>query len=264
VIASSVSVRARLFAMQREIAGTREVELQLPAGSTLDDAWNEVVRRFPSLRPGRPYLRFARNGEYAEPEAILRDHDEVAFIPPVSGGARPFDPVPGADEIEPFRRLELTHASLDGVLVAELVRSVEHPRIGGIAAFLGVTRETPGTPAPGEEEEAARHAGARVLGLDYEAFEELALRVLAEIADEVAARFGVVRVAIVHRVGSVAVGESSVAIVAGAPHRGEAFAAARYAIDELKARAPIWKSERFADGAVWIGQAARVRAERVG
>lgn len=246
-VASRVAVRARLFAMQRELAGTRELRLELPSGSTLEAAWDDVVRRFPTLAPGRPYVRFALNGEYAEPDEALHEGDEIAFIPPVSGGG----------DAEPFRRLELTESPLDDALLGELVRAVSHPRIGGIVAFLGVTRETPGTPAPGEEAEAARHAGARVLGLEYEAFEELARRVLAQIADEVAERFGVSRLAIVHRVGAVAVGEASVAIVAGAPHRDAAFRAARYAIDELKARAPIWKSERFADGAVWIGAPAR-------
>lgn len=248
-VASRIAVRARLFAMQRELAGTRELHLELPAGSTAEGAWDEVTRRYPALAPGRPYLRFARNGEYAEPDAELRDGDEVAFIPPVSGGDRA--------DVEPFRRLEITEAALEGALLGELVAAVSHPRLGSIVTFLGVTRETPGTPAPGEEAEASRHAGARVLGLDYEAFDELALRVFHQIADEIAGRFGVARLAIVHRTGRVAVGEASVAIVAGAPHRAEAFAAVRYAIDELKARAPIWKSERFADGNVWIGAPAR-------
>jgi molybdopterin synthase catalytic subunit len=93
--------------------------------------------------------------------------------------------------------------------------------------------------------------------LTYEAHEQMALRVLAAIADEIAARFGVERLAIVHRSGEVPLGEASVAIVAVAPHRDAAFAAARYAIDETKARAPIWKAERFADGHVWIGEPAR-------
>lgn len=259
-VATTIAVRARLFAMQRELAGTRELRVELPAGSTAQAVWDEVERRFPELAPGRPYLRFARNGEYAEPETEVRDGDEVAFIPPVSGGAaRVASKAAGVDEasVEPFRRLEITDAPLEGSLLGELIAAVSHPRIGGIVTFLGVTRETPGTPAPGEESEAARHAGARVLGLDYEAFDELAMRVLAEIADEVAARFDVVRLAMVHRVGAVAVGEASVAIVAGAAHRAAAFDAARYAIDELKARTPIWKSERFAEGNVWIGAPAR-------
>jgi molybdopterin synthase catalytic subunit len=99
-----------------------------------------------------------------------------------------------------------------------------------------------------------------VLALDYEAYEPLARRVMDEIAEEIEQRFGVRRIALVHRVGHVPLGEASVAVVVAAPHRGAAFDACRYAIDELKARAPIWKSERFADGSVWIGQPARVNA----
>jgi molybdopterin synthase catalytic subunit len=248
-VASKIAVRARLFAMQRELAGTRELRLELPVGSTAGAAWDEVERRYPVLRPGRRYVRYARNGEYAPEDTELRDGDEIAFIPPVSGGES--SPIP------PFRRFEITERSLDHGLSEELAAAVAHPRLGGIVTFLGVTRETPGTAAPGEEEAAARHAGSRVLGLDYEAFDALAVRVLEEIADEVAARFDVVRLAIVHRVGPVPVGEGSVLVVAGAPHRAAAFEAARYAIDELKARAPIWKSERYADGSVWVGAPVR-------
>ncbi len=130
--------------------------------------------------------------------------------------------------------------------------------------FLGRTRVTPGTPAPGQESEAAKHAGARVEGLEYEAFEPMAIEVLGQIADEIEARFGVERLAIVHRTGAVPPGEASILVVAAAPHRDAAFAAARFAIDETKARAPIWKAERFADGRVWIGAPARAAAEDEG
>ena len=255
-----LTVRARLFAVQRELARTREIRLVLPDGATVEDAWSEVVRRFPILAPGRPYLRFARNGEYAEPGSTLTNGDEVAFIPPVAGGAA--DAQAAMSGAEPLRRLEVTARAVDDVLLGELRAAVSHPRLGALVTFLGVTRETPGTPAPGEEDEAARHAGQAVLGLEYEVFEALAQRVLAEIADEIEQRYGVRRLAIVHRTGEVPVGEASVVIVAGAEHRAAAFDACRYAIDELKARAPIWKSERFADGSVWIGQPARTGAER--
>ncbi len=128
---------------------------------------------------------------------------------------------------------------------------------GGVVVFVGRTRLTPGTPAPGQEAEAARHAGRNVEELEYEAFEPMALAVLGQIADEIEARFDVRRVAIVHRTGAVPLGQPSVVVVAVAPHRDAAFAAARYAIDETKARAPIWKAERFVDGHVWIGDVAR-------
>lgn len=255
-----LAVRARLFAIQRELAGSREIQLVLPPGATVEDAWSDLVRRFPVLAPGRPYVRFARNGEYTEAQAPLADGDEIAVIPPVSGGSA-IPPVSGGAAIESFRRLELTADPLDDALVDALRAVVAHPRVGAIVTFVGVTRETPGNPAPGEEDEAGRHAGQAVLGLEYEAFDELARRVLEAIADEVAGRFDVRRLAIVHRTGAVAVGEASVAIVVAAAHRDAAFEACRYAIDELKARAPIWKSERFADGSVWIGQPARSAVE---
>lgn len=134
---------------------------------------------------------------------------------------------------------------------------------GAVAIFVGQTRRSPGTPAPGQEAEAEQHAGQRVKALTYEAFEPMAIAVLEEIAVEIEARFGVRRLAIAHRTGTVAVGESSVIIVAASPHREEAFAACRYAIEELKARAPIWKAEQFRDGSVWLGAPARSGPEPV-
>jgi molybdopterin synthase catalytic subunit len=141
--------------------------------------------------------------------------------------------------------------------LAELRAAVATDADGAVVTFLGRTRETPGTPAPGQEAEAERFAGQRVVGLDYEAYEAMAIATLEAIADEIAARFGVHRLAMVHRTGEVRVGDASVAIAVAAAHRGPAFDACRYAIEELKARAPIWKSERFEDGSVWLGAPAR-------
>ena len=142
-------------------------------------------------------------------------------------------------------------------MLDELRAEVASAADGAVVAFVGQTRVSPGTPAPGQEAEAERFAGQVVTGLSYEAFEPMALSVLEDIADEIEARLGVRRLALVHRVGDVAVGASSVLIVVAAAHRAEAFEACRYAIEELKARAPIWKSERFADGSVWLGAPAR-------
>ena len=241
-------IRVRLFARQRELAGTREVVLELADGSTIEDAWAALAGVHPAIADGRPYVRFARNGEYAAADEPLADGDEVACIPPVSGGA--------AAGGRPGRILELATAPLPADLGRALADRLATPADGAVVIFEGRTRETPGTPAPGEEAEARRHAGRRVQALEYEAFEPLALRVLGEIADAVAARFGVERVAIVHAVGDVPLGAVSVVVVACAPHRDAAFDAARLAMDETKARAPIWKAERFADGRVWIGSPA--------
>jgi len=238
-----VKVRVRLFAMQRELAGRREVELELPAGASIETAWRALVDVHPGLAPGRSAVRFARNGVYAEPAEVLAEGDELACIPPVSGGAG--------------RIIELRHEPFGLEILAELGERLATDADGALCGFIGRTRATPGTPAAGQEAEAARHVGRQVAGLEYEAHETMAARVLEAIADEIEARFGVERIAIVHRLGSVPLGAVSVAVVAAAAHRDAAFEAARYGIDELKGRAPIWKAEEFADGHVWIGSPAR-------
>jgi molybdopterin synthase catalytic subunit len=244
-----IGVRLRLFARQRELVGAREVTLDLPAGATIQAAWEALVDRHPVVADARPWMRFARNGEYVDPATALSDGDEVACIPPVSGGED--DPGPAA------RILELREAPFGPAILAELTDRLAVSADGAVVGFLGVTRETPGTPAPGEEAEAARYAGRHVRSLEYEAHEAMVLATFERIADEIDARFGVRRVAMVHRTGNVPLGEPSIAIVACSPHRGAAFDAARYAIEETKARAPIWKAEQFDDGHVWIGEPAR-------
>jgi molybdopterin converting factor subunit 1 len=239
-------IRVRLFAIQRELAGTREVALEMPEAATIEDAWAAVVERFPALAPGRAYVRFARNSAYAAAETSLADGDELALIPPVSGGSA------GS-----LRILELREDSFGPAILEELIARLLVPEDGAVVAFLGVTRSSPGTPAPGQAAEATHHAGRSVEALEYEAHPTMTILTLEAIADEIRDRFEVDRVAIVHRLGEVPLGEASVAIVACAHHRDAAFEAARYAIDETKARAPIWKAERFADGHVWIGEPAR-------
>lgn len=261
-----LQVRVRLFAMQREKAGTKELRLELPLGSTVEDAWAAVVEVVPALAPGRSSLRFAVNGDYSDPSRPLADGDEIACIPPVSGGSGDeeartgLDPASSPDGVSRDGRgriLEIRAAPFPEGLASELSERLATAEDGGVVVFIGRTRITPGTPAPGQETEAEAHAGREVRGLAYEAFEPMAVDVLGEIADEIETRFGVRRIAIIHRTGEVPLGETSVLVVAAAPHRDAAFDAARYAIDETKARAPIWKAERFTDGHVWIGDTAR-------
>jgi molybdopterin synthase catalytic subunit len=242
-------VDVRLFAMQRVQAGRRNHVLELPDGADVAAAWDALIATFPSFAASAESVRFARNGRYVGPDEPLAGGDELAVIPPVAGGEEEDD--------SRLRRIEVRDEPIDDVFLGNLRRQVATPADGAVVLFVGQTRDTPGTPAPGQEEEAARFAGQRVEGLSYEALEPMVLSVLGEIADEIEQRFGVCRVAIIHRVGEVAVGESSVAIAVAAAHREGAFAACRYAIEELKARAPIWKVERFADGSVWLGQTAR-------
>jgi molybdopterin converting factor subunit 1 len=274
-------IRVRLFAMQRELVGAREVTVEVPAGARVGDAWSALVALHPALEGSGSVVRFALNSEYADPAAPLGEGDELACIPPVSGGASSggassgrssggaasdgpdSDPDDDPDDgSEPTARIfELRPDPFDASILAELADRLATPEDGAVVGFVGRTRVTPGSPAPGQEADLERFAGSRVERLEYEALEPMALRVFGQIADEIADRFGVTRLAIVHRTGVVPLGDASVAIVAVSPHRGEAFDAARYAMDEVKARAPVWKAEHFADGHVWIGDPARTGPE---
>jgi molybdopterin synthase catalytic subunit len=198
-----MQVRVRLFAGLRERAGASELELELPEGAVVGDA----LDRMAALTNGVPVV-MAVNHEYADREAPLRGGDEVALIPPVSGGAvnTPYIGITG----EP---LELDR----------LIELVTDPRAGAVVTFLGVTREVP--------------------ALEYEAYAEMAEPEMAEIVRRAIERHGLCAAAAEHRVGTVALSEASVAIAVSAPHREAAFAGAREIIDELKARVPIWKKE---------------------
>lgn len=239
-----MTIRIRLFAMLRERAGWRERTFELAQGARVADAWQALAGDVPTLAGYAEVVRFARNGAYARPDDQLAAGDELAIIPPVAGGS--------AEREERLLRCELTAEPIADELLAQLRRSVPTPANGALVLFVGQTRATPGPPSPGEESAAADHAGQPVEALDYEAFEEMALPVLREIGDEIEQRYGVRRLAIIHRSGTVRLAEPSVVIAAAAAHRAAAFDACRYAIEQLKARAPIWKRERYANGAVWV------------
>jgi molybdopterin synthase catalytic subunit/molybdopterin converting factor small subunit len=210
-----VRVVVRLFAGLREQAGTDRRELVLGDDAVLADVW-------PALELGDepPGLLYAVNRAYAEPAQPLADGDEVALIPPVSGGA--------------FR---LTQGPVN---LTSVVVEVVDERAGAIATFLGTVR--------------AQSRGRDVLALEYEAYEEMAEEVMAEIAEELRSRYDLCKVAISHRLGRVEVGETSVAIAVSAPHRQDALAACADAIDALKARVPLWKKELYEGGEEWIGR----------
>jgi MoaE-MoaD fusion protein len=241
-----VEIRVRLFAMQRQQLGWRDRVVEVPDAATVWDAWLALVASYPELGAAGGSIRFARNGAYVDAAEQLAEGDELALIPPVAGGSR-----------ESHRRIELWPDAFPEALLADVRREVSSVADGAVLVFLGQTRESPGTPAAGQEAVAASLVGRHVEGLAYEAFEAMALSILDVIADEIETRFGVTRLVILHRTGDVALGAASVLIAVAAEHRGAAFDACRYAIDELKARAPIWKQERFADGEVWIGQPPR-------
>jgi molybdopterin synthase catalytic subunit/molybdopterin converting factor small subunit len=213
-----MQVTVRCFATLRELAADRTT-VTLPPHALIADAWAALAAAHPALVPHRPFVRPARNGAYAAWEAPLADGDQVAFLPPVSGGGptglndRPID-------------------------VAALEAAVAGSGHGALVTFVGRARDR-------------ADDGREVLGLEYEAYPEMAAGVLAEIAEEAEGRWTGCAVAVVHRVGSVPIGEAAVAIVTAAAHRSDAYDASRFVIEAIKERLPIWKLERFADGSEW-------------
>jgi molybdopterin synthase catalytic subunit len=208
-------VTVRFFAGLREQAGSSRREVELPDGAAVRDVWPRL-----DLGQEPAGLLYAVNRAYAERTDRLAEGDEVALIPPVSGGA--------------FR---LTQGPVN---LTSVVVEVVDERAGAIATFLGTVR--------------AQSRGREVIALEYEAYEEMAEEVMAEIADEVQSRYDLCKVAMAHRLGRVEVGETSVAIGVSAPHRQDALAACADAIEALKARVPLWKKELYADGEEWIGR----------
>ena len=196
-------VQVRLFAVLRERAGAGEIELELPEGALVADALSELHNITDGIR-----VVMAVNQEYAAPDLELNPGDELALIPPVSGGSV------GALHV----RVTDRPLSLD-----PLIERVRDPRAGAVVTFLGVTRE--------------------VSQLDYEAYAEMAERKLEEIVAAAVKRHGLCAAAAEHRIGTVPLSEPSVAVAASAPHRDAAFSGAREIIDEIKAKAPIWKKE---------------------
>ncbi|HVX34060.1 MAG TPA: molybdenum cofactor biosynthesis protein MoaE [Solirubrobacterales bacterium] len=214
-----MTVTVRLFAILRERAGSDSVEIELPEGATVGDAF-ACLADAPGLAElvGRLPLRMAVNREYAGEETAIRAGDELALIPPISGGA--------AARTRAF----VTEEPLDA---GELSASVGDAGAGAIVTFQGVTRE--------------------VASLDYEAYREMAEERIATILAECAERHGLLAAAAAHRVGEVARGEPGVVVAVSAGHREEAFAGAREAIGRIKAEAPIWKRELDAAGAgTWV------------
>jgi molybdopterin synthase catalytic subunit/molybdopterin converting factor small subunit len=220
-----MALRVRLFAILRESAGRETIDLELPAGATVADAIEELSRQ-PALGDllERMPARLAVNREIAAAATRLDAGDELALIPPVSGGAT-------------------LHARVtDAPLSPEaLTRRVAHPRAGAIVAFEGVTRE--------------------VERLEYEAYREMAEERIATILADCAERHDLLGAAAEHRVGSVPLGEPAVVVAVSAAHRSEAFAAAAEAIDAIKAEAPIWKREVVGGEARWVEGAPPVATE---
>lgn len=217
-------IGVRLFARYREAAGQERLEVDVPDGGTVETAWSAVVDRHPQLSPYRPFTLFAVGNEYVDAEHRLAPSDELCLFPPVSGGS-------GGD----IYRVVGEPLSPDAIAA-----EVDDPGAGGIVIFSGVVRNETG--------------GRPVKVLEYEAHAPMAEAKMREIGEAVRAQWGgVKRVAILHRIGRLEIGESSVLIAVSAAHRQDAFDACRYAIDTLKRTVPVWKKEHFEDGEVWVG-----------
>jgi molybdopterin synthase catalytic subunit len=210
-----VRITVKLFAGLRERAGESERDLELETGARVADVWSPL-----GLGDEPEGLLYAVNKEYAPPDRRLSEGDEVALIPPVSGGE--------------FR---LTGDPID---VGAVLADVADEQAGAVATFLGTTR--------------VQSRGRTVLYLEYEAYEGMAEKVMEEIANALRERYELCRIAMAHRVGRVGIGETSVAIAVSAPHREHALAACKEAIDTLKVDVPLWKKEVYEGGEEWIGR----------
>ena len=229
-----MNIKVLFFGQLKDITGLREDRLELGEGAQVETVFEHYAGRFPRLRELSKSIVLAQNQQFAAASAPLAEGDEIAFLPPVSGGSGP-----GLlKEIvhEPAGHFfALTREAIDTKALHERLLQGQD---GAIVNFEGVVRDnTKGRPTK---------------FLDYECYEEMALKMMAQIGVEIAARHAIGRIAIVHRLGRLEIGETSVAVLAFAPHRRPAFEAALEGIDRLKKLVPIWKKEYFEDGEVWV------------
>ena len=216
-----MNLSIRLFATLRETLGAQHVTVDLPDDATVGRLLEAFKSQYPAVRD-LPGARVSVNYEYVDDDHRLQPSDEVALIPPVSGGAAG------------------SYAISGDVLTADSVATlVASPECGAVTVFLGTARRM--------------SRGREVEYLEYEAYPEMAVRTMRQIGDEIRTRWGIERVAIRHRVGRIELGVASVAIAVASEHRAEGFAACQYAIDRLKEIVPIWKKEVWVGGGEWIG-----------
>jgi len=228
------------FGVLKDRLGPGSTTIELPDGSTVGDLWSRLEMQIAPLPQSPLSLRgiaISVNAQYAQASQILCDGDEVGLLPPVSGGtalpssALPADPSASGDDAQ------LVALTRDPIDAASLVAAAKAAEDGAVVVFDGIVRN--------------HSRGRRTLHLDYEAYEEMALRQMRELASTARRRFSVRQVTIVHRLGRLEIGQTSILIVVASAHRSAAFEACRWLIDTIKQTVPIWKKETFADGAVW-------------
>jgi molybdopterin synthase catalytic subunit len=216
-----MKIKVLFFGVTQELTGFQQEQTELPEGANLDGLWGRYAARFPRLNDLSGVLLMAVNQEIADRARTLQDGDEVAFLPPVSGGSSgdyyllTRSPIPTAD----------------------LVRQQKVSEDGAVVVFEGVVRNNSG--------------GRQTLYLEYEAYEPMAIRKMEEIGEEAKRKFEIDHIGMMHRLGRLEIGETSVVIIVTAAHRRAAFGACQLAIDRLKEIVPIWKREYFEDGAIW-------------
>ena len=229
-----MQVRVLYLGMLRDIAGRDREVVTLAEGSRLSDLYSELEQCFPRLAGFRNSIALALNQEYSNTAAELHDNDEVALIPPVSGGSKDEDSTD-----EHALPLISEHARLvkEPIKAAPILAAIRHPEDGAITIFDGIVRN--------------HSRGRCTLYLDYSAYEPMALRQMEQLARQALANYAIRDLRLVHRLGRLHIGESSVYIAVASAHRTAAFDACRWLIDTLKKTVPIWKKEYFEDGAVW-------------
>ena len=214
-------VKVLFFGLTHDLTGLREEQVELGEGENLQALRRFYEKRFPRLEELSGSLLFAVNEQVTDPMSILHEGDEVAFMPPVSGGMED----------------GIYRITTEKINAEELARALQTASDGAVVTFEGVVRN--------------HSNGQRTLYLEYEAYEPMAVRKMEEIGAEAKSRFGINSVGIIHRIGRLEIGETSVAIVVAAAHRRPAFEACHYLIDRLKQVVPIWKKEYFENGAAW-------------
>jgi len=221
-----MKINVLFFGLVHDLTGRAEEQVEVADGEKLEDLCRGYECRFPRLKEVRESLLTAVNQEIVERSWPLRDGDEVAFLPPVSGGSP-----------EPLKSADFYRITRQAIPTAELARELKAPEQGAVVVFEGIVRDN-------------LH-GRKTRHLEYEAYEPMAIRKMEQIGREVKQKFPIDGLGMVHRLGRLEIGETSVAIIVAAAHRQAAFEACRYAIDRLKQIVPIWKKEYFEDGAVW-------------
>jgi molybdopterin synthase catalytic subunit len=224
---SKVSIRVLFFGAARDVVDANQLDLSLDAPATVSSAFQNLVTRFGQLERFGRSLLFAVNQEYATPDTLLKENDELAVFPPVSGGS--------CDYRCPYDFFELTTEPID---VGQVARRVVLPECGATVTLDGYAREWT--------------KGKRTLYLVYEAYDQMALSEMERLGAEAHKQFEIAHLGIVHRTGRLEIGETSVVIAASGPHRKAAFEACEWAIKELKRTVPIWKKEVYENGEEWV------------